>query len=290
MATHYETISHRLSGPIEKESRVAEGSIRVGVGGWSYEPWRKTFYPRDVPKTRELQYASRQLTTIEINSTFYRLQKPATFAKWRDETPEGFVFTVKGPRYVTVRSALREAGPAIERFIESGVGELGPKLGPMSWQFAPTKRYDAEEIEAFIGLLPREIGGRRVRHALEARHPSFMCTAFLDQLRRHEIAAVFADSDEYPSFADATTDFAYARLMRADAALEAGHSPAALDAYAKLARTWQQGGEPKEIARVGAPGKKTGARDVYLFFINGAKEMAPAAALALISRLSSKDR
>ena len=269
---------------------MAEGSIRVGVGGWSYEPWRKTFYPRDVPKTRELQYASRQLTTIEINSTFYRLQKPATFAKWRDETPDGFVFAVKAPRYCTVRSVLGEAGTAIERFIESGVGGLGAKLGPISWQFAPTKRYDAAEIEAFIGLLPREIGGRRVRHALEARHPSFMCTAFLDQLRRHEIAAVFADSDEYPSFADVTTDFVYARLMRADATLEAGHSPATLDAYAKLARTWQQGGEPTEIAGVAPPGKKAGPRDVYFFFINGAKERAPAAAMALLSRLRAQDK
>jgi uncharacterized protein YecE (DUF72 family) len=268
-------------------AQKTEGSIRVGVGGWSYEPWRKTFYPKEVSKKGELEYASRHLTTIEINSTFYRLQKPATFAKWRDETPAGFVFTVKAPRYVTVRSALGEAGLAIERFVESGVGELGAKLGPISWQFAPTKRYEPGEIEAFIRLLPREIAGRPVRHALEARHASFMCTEYLDQLRRHDIASVFADSDEYPSFADATTGFVYARLMRAEGTFETGHTPAALDAYAKLARTWRQGGEPEEMPRVAPPGKKTGPRDVYLFFINGAKERAPAAAQALISRLDA---
>ena len=266
------------------------GRIRVGVGGWSYEPWRETFYPEDVPKKRELEYASRQLTAIEINSTFYRLQKPDTFAKWRDQTPDGFVFAVKAPRYATVRSALGEAGPAIERFIESGVGELGAKLGPISWQFAPTKRYDPDEIEAFLELLPQEIGRRRVRHAVEARHPSFMSTAFLDQLRKHGVAAVFADSDEYPSFADATTDFVYVRLMRAQATLETGHPDADLDRYAEIARNWQRGDEPKDTPRIDRPGKKAGPRDVYVFFINGAKERAPAAAMALISRLSAKSR
>jgi uncharacterized protein YecE (DUF72 family) len=257
----------------------------VGIGGWSYEPWRETFYPSDVPKKRELEYASGQLTTIEVNATFYRLQKPSTFAGWRDRTPDDFVFTVKAPRYVTVRQTLGEAGPAIERFVESGLAELGTKLGPLLWQLAPTKRYERDEIEAFLALLPREIGGRRTRHVIEPRHESFRSAAFVDQLRRHDVAAVYADSDEYPSIADVTSDFVYARLMRSQASIDTGYAPSDLERFAGMAAAWARGEEPGGLPRLVPASSMAQRRDVYVLFINGAKERAPAAAQALLSRL-----
>jgi uncharacterized protein YecE (DUF72 family) len=266
----------------------AAGAIRVGMGGWSYEPWRETFYPSDVPKKRELEYASRQVTTIEINATFYRLQKPSTFAGWRDQTPEDFVFAVKAPRYVTIRQALGEAGPAIERFVESGLAELGAKLGPLLWQFAPTKRYERDEIDAFLALLPKEIGGRRARHVIEPRHESFQCAGFVEQLRRHAASAVFADSDEYPSIADVTGDIVYARLMRSQAAVETGYADADLDRFAATAEAWSRGEAPGDLPRIVPPISEVRPRDVYVLFINGAKERAPAAAQALLARLKSR--
>jgi uncharacterized protein YecE (DUF72 family) len=264
------------------------GTIRAGMGGWSYEPWRETFYPPDVPKKRELEYASRQVTTIEINATFYRLQKPSTFASWRDQTPEDFVFAVKAPRYATIRQTLGEAGPAIERFIESGLAELGAKLGPLLWQLAPAKRYERAEIESFLALLPKEIAGRKARHVIEARHESFRAAAFVEQLRRADMAAVFADSDEYPSIADVTSDFVYARLMRSQASIETGYAPPDLDRFAGMALAWARGEEPDELPRLVAPPSTARLRDVYVLFINGAKERAPAAAQALLSRLKEQ--
>ena len=263
----------------------AKGTIRVGVGGWTYPPWRETFYPDGVTQARELEYASTQLTSIEINGTFYRLQKPESFAKWRDATPAGFVFAVKAPRYATIRKVLAEAGESIERFVASGVGELGPKLGPILWQFAPTKRFDAADLEAFLKLLPREIGGRPARHALEPRHESFMTREFVELARAHGAAIVYADSDEYPSIGDITSDFIYARLQRSQANVPTGYNTVALDAWAKIAQTLARGSEPTEFPRLDKPLKKGGARDVFVYFINGAKERAPAAAKALIERL-----
>jgi uncharacterized protein YecE (DUF72 family) len=262
-----------------------QGTVRAGMGGWSYEPWRETFYPPDVPKKRELEYASRQVTMIEINATFYRLQKPSTFAGWRDRTPDDFVFAVKAPRYATIRQTLAEAGPAIERFVESGLAELGPKLGPLLWQFAPTKRYERDEIEAFLALLPKEIGRHRARHVIEPRHETFRSAAFVDQLRRHAIAAVFADSDEYPSIPDVTADFVYARLMRSQASIETGYAPSDLDGFAKMASAWSRGEEPEDVERIAPTPPEVQPRDVYVLFINGAKERAPLAARALLSRL-----
>ena len=259
--------------------------IRVGIGGWTYEPWRETFYPEGVTQARELDYASRQVTAIEINGTYYRLQKPETFAKWRDATPDDFVFTVKASRYSTNRKVLSEAGESIERFFASGIAELGDKLGPVLWQFAPTKRFDAEEIEGFLKLLPREIGGRPARHALEPRHESFATPAFVELARRYGAAIVYTDSDEYPSIGDITADFVYARLVRAEAKVKTGYNAVALDAWAKIAKTLARGSEPAEFPRVDKPVKKGTARDVFVFFINGAKERAPAAAQALIERL-----
>ena len=261
------------------------GRIRVGVGGWTYAPWRETFYPEGVTQARELEYASRQLTAIEINGTFYRLQKPESFAKWRDATPDDFAFTVKAPRYATIRTVLSDAGESIERFVASGLAELGPKLGAILWQFAPTKRFDAQDLEGFLKLLPREIGRRPVRNALEPRHESFMTPAFVELAKRYGAAIVYSDSDEYPSIGDITADFIYARLQRSEAKVKTGYSAVALDAWAKIARTLARGSEPAEFPRTTAPVKKGSARDVFVFFINGAKERAPAAAQALIERL-----
>ena len=265
-----------------------EGRIRVGIGGWTYEPWRKTFYPEDLTQARELEYASRQVTAIEINGTFYRLQKPDTFAKWRDQTPDDFVFSLKAPRYATMRKVLGEAGEAIERFVESGLAELGPKLGPLLWQFAPTKRFDAADIEAFLKLLPKKIAGRPARHVLEPRHESFETPEFVTLARKYGAAIVYTDSEDYPSIGDITADFFYARLMRAQSSVKTGYSSVALDAWTKIARTFARGSEPAEFPRVTDGGQKSGARDVFVFFINGAKERAPAAACALLERLNER--
>lgn len=262
-----------------------QGCIRVGIGGWTYEPWRKTFYPKGLPHARELEYASRQVTAIEINGTFYRTQKPESFAKWRDETPDDFVFAVKAPRYATIRKVLADAGESIGRFVESGLAELGTKLGPILWQFAPTKRFDAADVEAFLKLLPPNIGGRPARHVLEPRHESFLTREFVVLARAHGAAIVFTDSDEYPRFGDVTADFVYARLVKSRASIATGYDAVALDAWSKIASAFARGTQPEEFPRLDAPIAKAEPRDAFVFFINGAKERAPAAARALISRL-----
>jgi uncharacterized protein YecE (DUF72 family) len=258
------------------------GRIRVGIGGWTYAPWRGSFYPAGLPQKRELEYASRQVTAIEINGTFYRTQAPASFAKWRDETPDDFVFTVKAPRYATHRTSLADAGSSIDRFMESGVLELGAKLGPILWQFAPTKRYDADDFERFLALLPRS---RALRHALEVRHASFMCADFIALARRYGVATVYTDSDKYPSYADVTADFVYARLMRSTSSVETGYTKDELDAWAGRVSSWARGGQPADLGAVvdGQPAHEP--RDVYVFMIDGAKERAPAAAQTLLARL-----
>jgi len=267
-------------------SKAPAGVVRSGVGGWTFEPWRDNFYPRGLAHSKELAYASTHLTAIEVNGTYYSTFKPPTFAKWRDETPAGFVFSLKANRFTTNRKVLAEAGESIERFVGSGLSELGPKLGPLVWQFAPTKAFDPVDFEAFLQLLPREVDGLPLRHALDVRHASFMDPAYLALARKHRCATVFTDSDDYPSFADLTGDFVYARLMRTDPSVKTGYAPQALDRWAEAARTWAAGGEPAEVPRVQAPGKKkAGPRDVFMYFISGAKERAPAAAMALIERL-----
>ena len=255
------------------------------MGGWTYEPWRETFYPEDVPQARELEYASRQVTAIEVNGTFYRTQTPAVFAKWRDSTPDDFVFSLKAPRYTTQRKVLREAGAGIERFIESGLAELGEKLGPILWSFAPTKRYEPEDFEAFLKLLPGEIRGRRLRHALDVRHESFANRDFIALARRYRAATVFSDTDDYPSFADVTADFVYARLKRTVASVKTGYRKQALDEWARRARTWAQGFDPADLPRIDKMRGTSRPRDVFVFFIAGAKERAPAAARELLARL-----
>lgn len=265
--------------------------IRVGIGGWTYEPWRGIFYPPGLPAKRELEHASRHLTSIEINGTFYRSQGPKSFAKWREETPENFVFAVKGHRAVVNKKVLAEAGEAVEWFFKSGLTELGEKLGPVLWQFAPFKKFDAEDLGAFLALLPEEADGLKLRHAVEVRNKSFVVPEFTALAAKHNVAIVYADSDDHPAIADPTADFVYARLQRSGEDEATGYSAAALDAWAERARTWAAGGVPNDLPKVAeapAPhGKQSAkaARPVYLFFISGAKERNPAAAEALIERL-----
>ena len=263
------------------------GKIRVGVGGWTFEPWRNNFYPAGWPQGRELEYASRKLTAIEINGTYYSSQKPTTFAKWRDETPDDFMFSLKASRFATNRRVLAEAGESVERFVGSGITELAHKLGPIVWQFAPTKRFDAVDFEAFLKLLPATTQGMALRHVLDVRHDSFKTAEYLALARRYGAATVFTDSDDYPSFADITGDFVYARMMRTDASLPQGCTPQTFEQLAACAQVWRDGGEPPGVPRVeAAPAAPVAARDVFMYFISGAKEKAPAAAMALIERVA----
>ncbi len=259
--------------------------IRVGIGGWTFGPWRGAFFPDKLPHTRELEYASRQVTAIEVNGTYYRTQSPATFAKWAAETPDDFVFSIKALRYCTNRKVLGEAGESVGKFLGSGLAELGEKLGPVLWQFMPTKRFEPDDMAAFLQLLPEVVGGRKLRHALEVRHESFRDAAFVEMARKRNAAIVFADSAKYPSLADPTADFTYARLEDAKEAVQTGYTADELDRFAEMARTWARGAAPAGLDYVAAKPKAGGERDVFVFMINGAKVRAPAAAQALISRL-----
>jgi uncharacterized protein YecE (DUF72 family) len=259
--------------------------IYVGVGGWTFEPWRDNFYPARLPHDRELAHASRQLSAIEVNGTYYSSQKPATFAKWRDETPDGFVFSLKASRFATNRRVLAEAGESVQKFVGSGIAELGPKLGPIVWQFAPTKRFDEADFGAFLQLLPPSVQGLPLRHVVDVRHETFNCAAYLSLARQHGVATVFTESDDYPRMADITGTFVYARVMRAEADQPEGCAPATLDALASCAEQWRQGAEPAGLPRLEAPLPQQAPRDVFIYFISGAKEKAPAAAMALRRRV-----
>jgi uncharacterized protein YecE (DUF72 family) len=259
--------------------------IRVGIGGWTYAPWRATFYPKGLKHADELRFASRALTTIEINGTFYRTQSAASFAKWRDETPDDFVFAVKGHRAIVNKKVLAEAGEPLAWFLESGVTELGPKLGPLLWQFAPFKRFDVDDFSAFLALLPERADGVPLRHVVEVRHNSFLVPEFVELLRKHNVAVVVADSDDYPAIGDVTADFVYARLQRAEESIDTGYDANALAQWADRARAWQSGGTPDGIERLSPEPAVNVDRDVFVLMINGAKVRAPAAARALIERL-----
>ena len=263
---------------------MASGAIRIGIGGWNYEPWRGTFFPADLPKTRELEHAARRLTAIEINGTFYGSQKPATFAKWREATPDGFVFTLKASRYCTNRKVLADGAPSVEKFLTQGIVELGDRLGPILWQFAATKAFDADDFARFLDLLPGSQNGLPLRHALEVRHESFRDPAFLALARERNAAVVFADT-KYVSIADQTADFTYARLLGAQEEEPQGYPATDLDRWADAARAWARGEAPEGLDYVETPEAKSAKRDVFLFFINGAKVRAPAAAEALIERV-----
>jgi uncharacterized protein YecE (DUF72 family) len=264
----------------------APGRIRVGIGGWTYEPWRRTFYPPGTAQSRELEYASQRLTSIEINGTFYRLQKPEVFGKWHDATPKEFMFSVKAPRFIVQRGDLSSAGTAVERFMASGIEELRSKLGPILWQLSPTKKFDALELDAFLALLPTKIKKLPLRHALEVRHASFLNGEFLDIVRGHRIAVVYEDDAAYPSTADLTSSFVYVRLRRSAASVVTGYHLPALKQWSRRAETWARGGEPTGLPRIAPKPRAAGTpRDVFIYFINGAKERAPAAARKLISLL-----
>ena len=266
-------------------SNSTAGAIRIGVGGWTYEPWRGTFYPEELPQKRELEFASRHLTSIEINGTYYGSQKPASFAKWHDETPDNFVFSVKAPRYAMNRSVLADAGNTITRFFSSGVAELKEKLGPINWQFLPTKKFEAADFEAFLKLLPREAGGRMLRHVVEVRHQSFRAPEFIALAREYGVGIVVAGDSKYPQIADATAPFAYARIMGTAAKEERGYSDAALTGWATRARTWAAGGAPDGLEYVEPRPPDGKPRDVYIYIISGHKVSNPAAAASLIQRL-----
>jgi uncharacterized protein YecE (DUF72 family) len=258
--------------------------IRIGIGGWTYEPWRGAFFPDKWPHKRELEYASRQLTAIEVNGTYYSGFKPATFAGWAEVVPDDFVFTLKASRFCTNRKVLAEAGESIQRFVGQGIVELGPKLGPILWQFMATKKFDADDFGAFLKLLPAKQDGIALRHAVQVRHDSFHVPAFVEMCCAANVAMVYAESPDYPAIADITADFVYARLENTVEEEPAGYSPAALDRWAAVAKSWAAGDAPAGLPYFGdAPANKP--RDTFVFMISGAKVRAPAAAQALIARI-----
>ena len=259
--------------------------VYVGIGGWTYAPWRGVFYPKGLAHAKELTYAGSRLTSIEVNGTFYSTQSPKTFRKWASETPEGFVFSLKGPRYAVGRRALAEAGDSIKRFLDSGITELGDKLGPLLWQFAPTKKFDEADFGKFLELLPPKLDGRPLRHAIEVRHESFCAPDFIALLRKFAIPVVFSEHAAYPAIADLTGDFVYARLQKGKDSIKTGYAPKALDQWAKRASVWAKGGEPADLPRVVKTKATKEPRDVFVYFIHEGKKRAPAAAVALIERL-----
>jgi uncharacterized protein YecE (DUF72 family) len=265
------------------------GQIRIGIGGWTFEPWRGVFYPKGLPHAKELAYASERLTSIEVNGTFYRSQTPATFRKWASEVPAGFVFALKGPRFAVNRRVLKEAGDSVKRFLDSGITELGGHLGPLLWQFAPTKKFDAADFGGFLELLPSEFDRRTLRHVIEVRHDSFATTEFIALLRRFAMPVVFTDHARYPNIADLTADFVYARLQQGKDTVRTAYPPQHIDAWADRLRSWSQGKAPDDLPRVDAAhqSKEVAPRDVFAYVIHEGKVRAPAGAMALIERLNA---
>ncbi|MET4568053.1 DUF72 domain-containing protein [Rhodanobacter soli] len=261
--------------------------IRVGIGGWNYAPWRDNFYPAKLVQRRELEYASRQLRAIEINGTFYGAQKPATYAKWAAETPAGFIFSLKAPRYITEGKRLADTGKGVSGFVHGGLAEMGDRLGPILWQLPPSRPFDAGDLAAFLDTLPRELDGQPLRHVLEVRHPSFLSESYVELASAQRVPTVFTDSPDYPSLADLTGDFSYARLMRSEDGNPAGYAPAELDRWAGHARTWAAGSDVAELPHVATPQPPGPPRDVFVFFISAAKHRNPAAAMALQSRVDA---
>ncbi|WP_426689204.1 DUF72 domain-containing protein [Rhodanobacter ginsengiterrae] len=262
-------------------------AIRVGIGGWTYAPWRDNFYPPKLVQRRELEYASRQLRAIEINGTYYGAQKPATYAKWAAETPEGFVFSLKAPRYIAEGRRLADAGKGVSGFIHGGLAEMGDRLGPILWQLPPSRPFDADDLGAFLDALPRELNGQPLRHVLEVRHASFLSEHYVELARSHRVPTVFTDSPDYPSLADLTGDFSYARLMRSADEIPTGYAAAELDRWAGYACDWAAGKDIAALPHVAAPRPKAMPREVFVFFISAAKHRNPAAAMALQARVDT---
>jgi uncharacterized protein YecE (DUF72 family) len=266
--------------------KSASGRICVGVGGWIYAPWRGTFYPKGLKQADELAYAASHVTSIEINATHYRLQAPASFRKWAAAAPDGFVFSVKGPRLVTQQKVLAETGNFIKRFFGSGLTELGDKLGPVLWQFAPFKKFDRDDFARFLDHLPSEYGGLKLNHVVEPRHESFRDPAFIKLLRDAGASAAYTDAKTWPAIAGLTGDIVYARLQQGSDALAAAYPPKELDAWAERAKVWAKGGVPADLPQVEAAQKpQAKPRDTFIYFIHEGKLRAPAAAMALIERL-----
>ena len=246
------------------------GAIRIGIGGWTFEPWRGVFYPEGLSQKRELEFASRALTSIEINGTYYSTFKPDSWRKWRDETPDGFVFSVKASRFCTNRKILAGGRESMERFIDQGLTELGDKLGPINWQFMATKKFERDDFGAFLALLPKEKKGVALRHAVEVRSPTFATEAFYDLAHSHNVAIVYAKDEDFPEIDQPTADFTYARLMASREDIETGVTDKELGAFAKQTKAWAKRG------------------DVFTYFISGAKVRNPAAAQSLIAKLNQK--
>ena len=271
------------TSPAAKPDATPE--IRIGIGGWTYAPWRAgMFYPVGLVQRRELEYASRQLNSIEINGTYYGAQKPATYAKWRDETPADFLFSAKAPQRIMEARQLSASGHQIEDFI-GGIAELGDKLGPLVWQFDKGRKLDAHEFAAFLQLLPSLHAGRKLRHVLDVRDPEFISPAYLALVRQHGMATVFTDSEEHPSFADLGADFVYGRLMRSRADITSGYPDDQLQAWEQRVRQWSRGDDPHDLPHLTELAAPKLERDVFLYFISSAKERNPAAAMALLKRL-----
>lgn len=243
--------------------------VRIGIGGWTYPPWRGSFYPQKLPQAKELEYASRQLGAIEINATFYSRQSAKSWEKWGNTVPDDFQFAIKGSRFCVTRTRLAEGAEGINNFFAQGFTSLGPKLGPIMWQFAPRRKFERDDIAGFIDLLPANLDGLELRHAIEPRHESFRDERFFELCRARNIAVVLDDSDDYPVIEADTSDFAYARLQRMSEDIPTGYDEKALSRFVERARQWRDG-----------------KRDAYIFMINGAKVRAPAAALALQERLA----
>lgn len=264
------------------------GKIRAGIGGWTFEPWRGVFYPNDVRQKDELAYASRHVSVIEVNSTYYSMQKPESWAKWAAETPEDFVFAIKGSRYCTNRRVLAEAGPGIERFLSQGFTRLGARLGPILWQFMGTKKFDPDDFAGFLSLLPPEWEGAKLRHVVEVRHDSFMTPDFIALCRERGVAICLAEHATYPMIPDVTADFVYARLQIGSDDIPTGYPPEALDLWARRLTAYAEGGLPGDLTPVD-PAERPEARerDVFAFFIHEGKVRAPAAAMELLKRVNT---
>lgn len=263
------------------------GTIRAGMGGWTFEPWEGTFYPDKLPKKQQLHFASRQVPTIEVNGTYYSGFTPATYAKWFAETPDDFVFSIKGNRFVTNRKVLGDASESMAKFFAQGLEELGPKLGPIVWQFAPTKKFEPADFEEFLKLLPSKVGGLPLRHALEVRNGSFVVPEFVALARKYNAAICYAHHFDYPEFADISGDFIYARLQRGSDDVPTAYKPAEIDKWVERARIWAAGGQPEDLPYAD-PSMKADRkpRDVFLYIIHEGKIRAPQGAMALMERVS----
>lgn len=268
----------------DAKSRTTPGAVRVGVGGWDYDPWRESFYPPKLPRSKQLDHMAARLTAVEISATYYKLQRPELFERWAKAVPDGFRFAIKGSRFCSNRKRLGEAGEAVERFCGQGLSELGDKLGPVLWQFMATKTFDPDDFRAFLALLPRKAAGVPLRHVVEPRHESFRDPAFVAMARAAKVAIVFADAGEFPCIADLSGDLVYARLQRSREEVATGYPAAELDRWAEVAKGWARGESPGGLPYCAAPPAPR-TRDTYVFFISGAKEHNPAAAEALIERL-----